>query len=149
MGDIEARLRALEAEIDKAQRDSLKHGRRNYLVLNMLLVLSVLGSVAAAVLALINAPPLVAGLVALIPAVAVTISTSFKLQAKASWHYGKHTELNGLVRRIRYAVPAAPTAADVAALAQQLTDLDVRMDRQWAETLQVQVSEAAQVNGAR
>ena len=131
-------LRELVAGINKYQGLALA----NYFFAYALMIATIGASAAAGVggLFLRGVEKDTVSAIALLPAVFALVATLLKPQARANWHYRKLDRLRALRRRLVYELPAPPSAADIAAVAKTMTELDLSMSKEWEEQLSLNLS---------
>jgi hypothetical protein len=146
--DIGTRIRRFRAELERDRDRYLQLGRWNYRAAYTLSIVTVISSAAAGILGLgFAVDKRIVALIALIPAIAVTVANQFKWQDKANWHYRKHDAAKALLRRINYELPAHPTEAQLAELSRGYSVTEAEMSESWEE-MRFAVEEAAEAEAA-
>lgn len=134
--DVGDRVTRLRTELETGRDHYLWLGRWNYTAVYGLMILTVGSSAAAGILGLwLDPPTREVALLALIPAIAVSVGNQFKLQGKADWHYRKYDALKALLRRLNYDLPLKPSAAQVAEIGQALSKIEAEMTAAWEDSV--------------
>jgi len=137
--DLITRVGKFRKELENDRDYYLKLGRWNYRAAYSLTILTVLSSAAAGILGLgFAVDDRVVALLALVPAIAVSISSHFKWQERANWHYRNHQVAKAQIRQLDYEIPY-PTADDLARLSKGYSVIEAEMTDIWAEDLKLQV----------
>jgi len=137
--DVDARIKQFRAELVQDRDYYLRLGRWNYRAAYGLTVVTVVSSAAAGILGLgFDVDHRLVALLALIPAIAVSVSSQFKWQDKANWHYQKHQLAKAELRRLDYEI-LNPTAVDLANLSKGYSAVEADMTRKWEDDLQMEV----------
>jgi hypothetical protein len=132
MADVSARVQQFRTELKQDRIKYLRLGRWNYRAAYALTILTVLSSAAAGILGLgWQVDHRIVSLLALVPAIAVTVSSQFKWQDKANWHYQKSEAAKALLRRIDYELPDHPTASQLTDLSRGYSVTDAEMSEAW------------------
>jgi hypothetical protein len=76
-------------------------------------------------------PKALIGILAVVPGAVAIAATSFKFQARSSWHYRKSDALNALRSRLLYQLPVQPSADNVASIAKARDELIEQMQAGW------------------
>jgi len=74
-----------------------------------------------------------AGSLALIPGVLALVESNLKFAGKSDWHYRKLYALENLSSRLRFQLPVAPSADQIAAIASERDQLKVAMNKEWEQ----------------
>jgi hypothetical protein len=134
--DASAELDALIAQCTDAMERSKRGGRRYYFAGYGLMLLSVVGSIGAGVLALWSeVDRALVGTIALLPALCATVAGQLRLIEKGNWYYLRHRETRALIHRITVARHRASTVDTLAACYADQDDLDGRLGDAWSHTL--------------
>ena len=134
--DIASRVKRFRAEIDEERKQSLRDGRWNYRAAYILTIVAAGCSAAAGILGLgWDVDRRIVALLALVPAIAVTVASQFKWQQKANWHYNKHVEARAILRRIDYELPAFPTEEQLAELVRGYSIKEKELNDSWNQDL--------------
>ena len=142
--DVPARVRRFRGELIKDRDYYLQRARWNYGAAYALAIVAVVSSAAAGILGLgFDVDKRTVALVALIPAIAATVSSQFKWQDRANWHYSKHEAAKALLRRINYELPAFPTQDQLAELSKGYSVTEKEMSQTWNDDLSLAIEEAA------
>ena len=130
--DVQSRLELLRSDLKGQAAKYLTLARINYHFAYALMILTLLFSVAAGIggIFLPISKEVVGGL-ALVPGVFALVANMLKPQGRANWHYRKHDELNELLRRASFDLPASPSASDVAKIARAWSKVDKDMSLEW------------------
>jgi hypothetical protein len=138
-GDVSARAGRFREELERDRDYYLHLGRWNYRAAYGLTIVTVLSSAAAGILGLgFEVDDRIVALLALIPAIAVSVSSQFKWQDKANWHYRKHQAAKAQLRRLDYDLPTN-TAAQLAELAQGYSVIEAELTASWEDNLKFEV----------
>ena len=139
--DVTSRVRRFRTELKQEQQQSLRLGRWNYRAAYVLTIVAVICSAAAGILGLgWDIDQRIVALLALVPAIAVTVSSQFKWQDKANWHYRKHVEARAMLRRIDYELPAFPTEAQLADLVRGYSLKEKELNDSWEQDLRFEMA---------
>jgi len=134
--DVTSRVKRFRTEIDEERKQSLRDGRWNYRAAYGLTIVAVGSSAAAGILGLgWEIDQRIVALLALVPAIAVTVASQFKWQDKANWHYNKHVEARAMLRRLDYELPAFPTEAELADLVRGYSLKEKELNDSWNQDL--------------
>ncbi|MBH0238584.1 hypothetical protein [Methylobrevis albus] len=91
----------LLADIDASIRQTRFAARRNYFSSQLMFVAAIIGSAAAGGTMLVTDEyRVLAGVVALVPGLCLTLNKELKLTARANWYYQKLQRLRGLRRQL-------------------------------------------------
>jgi hypothetical protein len=135
---VAARKTALEQEL--IDGIAFEHSRAvgDYWIGNMLMIITLASSAAAGFGGLLNwFSPQVIGALALVPGILALAEGEMKFHGKSEWHYRKQYALEGLHSRLRFQMPAAPNADQIAAIASERDDLKIKMNKEWNERFQL------------
>lgn len=133
--EIQHRIDALRTEIEDTIALYGRLARLNYWGAAGLMALTLASSALAALGGFLGFPSQLVGSVALLPGVIALIATTFNLQGRANWHYRKKDALYGLRRKLLFELPENPAAQDIAAVAEEWTQLNERMNVLWESDL--------------
>ena len=140
--DVTSRITRFRAEMEQERKQSLRDGRWNYRAAYALTIVAVGSSAAAGILGLgWDIDRRIVALLALVPAIAVTVASQFKWQQKANWHYNKHVEARVMLRRIDYELPAFPTEAQLADLVRGYSLKEKELNDSWNQDLGFEAAE--------
>lgn len=105
--------------------------------MSVLFMVGALGcSVAAAVLGFFTqVPSKVVGGIAVLPALITFVAVNLKFEAKNSWHARLYDGLNTLRSRLMYQHPEVPTLDQVARIALERDELEIKMQAEWDRSL--------------
>ena len=110
------------------------HAKYNYIAAQTLSWMSLLLGAIAAVLGLMNwVTNFNVGLLAAASTAALTISQKAGFQQKANWHYRKVDQMKALRAHLTFELPLKPTIDDIAAVSRALSDMNIRMSKQWED----------------
>jgi hypothetical protein len=122
----------LESELGTLVHHYYKYGRWNYSTAFALRFSIVISSIIAGVGGLASAlPHQVFAFIAFLPAALSVFATNLKYQDRANWHYRGKDALNRLLNRLRFELPDPPTPEAVAAISQEMSELNVAMSAEW------------------
>ena len=137
--DVNSRVQQFRAELENDRAYYLRLGRWNYRAAYTLAIIAVLSSAAAGILGLgFSVDHRLVALLALVPAIAVTVSSQFKWQDRANWHYRKHLVAKAQLRQLDYEI-LNPTAAQLAELSKGYTATEAELNDTWEDNLRLQV----------
>jgi hypothetical protein len=135
---LDERKNALLAEIMADESRYLRLAKSNYYSAQGLLWASLIAGGLAALLGLV--PSFSAGVekwqLGLVSALSVaftTFSRQVGFQQTANWHYRKVDRLRALQRRLKFELPASPTADNIAAVSSSLSATDLQMSKEWED----------------
>jgi hypothetical protein len=115
----------LLTEIEAAERQVRKDGRRNHKTDNILTFSAILVSAVATWLAFSRAHPVVTAIAAGIPGVCATLQASMNFRGRSSWYFLMAARLRGLARALR------DQSADASKISELFSELEVDMESQW------------------
>lgn len=130
--DVAARAKKLREKLDWECRHDLLWGKIGHFAFTMLLLLGICSSLLAGVLGLgwaVNTK-IVAG-IALIPAATTGALNQLRLQWRSMWHYRKHFAVAELLSKLEFGVSDPPTAEEIAKIAEEFADLNMRTTLEW------------------
>jgi hypothetical protein len=140
--EVQRRVTKLAEDLEKLRSSANRRGKRAYIASFSFMIISVVTSVAAAILGIFgnylginNIDPKIVGGLALIPGVISIFPTNLKLQGRADWHYRKKDAAQGLLNDLMYCLSVPPSAEEVRKIAKRLTALNLRMGREWETNL--------------
>jgi hypothetical protein len=117
---------SLLKELNQAAEQTRKYGWRNYILAYLVALVSVVGSIAATILAAVQLTPgWLTATIAAIPAVVLTVNTTFNFERKALWHWRTTKMFKGLIRRLKY------ENATEAEVSQMFSEIDVKTFEGW------------------
>jgi len=73
------------------------------------------------------------GLVSALSVAFTSFSRQVGFQRTANWHYRKVDRLRALERRLKFELPASPTADNIAAVSSALSATDQQMSKEWED----------------
>jgi hypothetical protein len=130
--EIQGRRDNLKQELnDQIERCDKRAREAHWLAISLMLIALTCSGLAG--LAGIGGflPKLLIGILALIPGGIAITATTFKPQARSSWHYRKADALGSLRSRLLYQLPVNPSADNVAAIARDRDKLIEQMQAEW------------------
>jgi hypothetical protein len=137
--DLGSRVRQFRTELEKDRDYYLRLGRWNYRAAYIRAIIAVFSSAAAGILGLgFPVDHRLVALLALVPAIAVTVSSQFKWQQRANWHYRKHLVAKAQLRQLDYEI-LTPTAAQLAELSKGYSTIEAELNETWEDDLRLQV----------
>lgn len=132
MTDPKQWLENLALECEQEVGESRKFSRRYYFASYTLMILSLVGSIGAALLAFLDGVDrAVVGVVALLPAVSASVAGQLRMIEKGSWHFRRKHAMERLARDLRL---TAATDADWKAVEtanRKVGELDERLEADW------------------
>jgi hypothetical protein len=136
MPEVIGRKRALTQELDGQIAYSENKAICNHWI-SLILMLVALGcSVTAAIIGIfLSVSSKIVGGIALLPPLIAYGVVNMKFDGKSSWHYRKSKMLSSLRSRLLYQQPEAPTVDNIAAIARERDELDLKMQAEWDKTL--------------
>jgi hypothetical protein len=115
----------LDREIRSAAKRERRYGWANYIAAYSVAVVALIGSIAASILAALQANKLFTAVVAAIPAAVLAITRIFDFEQRAFYHWRKVRRFRGLSRRLNYEGDNAKNVS------QDFTDVDLKSLDEW------------------
>ncbi|PNE12151.1 MAG: hypothetical protein CR217_04865 [Beijerinckiaceae bacterium] len=135
---LDERKNTLLAEFIFDEKRYLRLARFNYFAAQGLLWASLAARSLAALLGLV--PSLSAaiekwqlGLASALSVLFTTFSLQVGFQQRANWHYRKVHRIRTLRRRLQFELPTSPAAADIAAVSNARSAMDLEMSKEWED----------------
>lgn len=129
---IAERIDQLRAKLEWECQHDLRWAKIGHFAFNVLLLVGITSSLLAGVLGLgwaVNTKT-VAG-IALIPAASTGALNQLRLQWRSMWHYRKRDHVAALLDRLNFGLSDPPTSQEVAKVAEDFSDLNIRMTLEW------------------
>jgi hypothetical protein len=133
--ETEARRAKMTRDLDHALGVLGAAATRNYFTTFALALLATGASIAASILAFLQASAALVGVLALIPAMAGILMNRLKFQQRANWYYRKKEALLELYNQLHFELPDPPTSAAIAAISKKWTRLNGEMSGAWETSL--------------
>ena len=73
------------------------------------------------------------GLASALSVLFTTFSLQVGFQQRANWHYRKVHRIRTLRRRLQFELPTSPAAADIAAVSNARSAMDLEMSKEWED----------------
>lgn len=141
--ELAGRRERMGRDLDRAIAQVSAAGRRNYFAAFTLATVGVLASVAAGILAFVEADRFVVGIVALVPAMTALVTSRLKLQERANWHYRRRDALLALFNMLHFELPDPPTADAVAEISRRWSAINTELSGEWERRLAFSAADAA------
>lgn len=130
--DIGSRIESLRGELETEIKLCRRLARRNYRFALLLMTITLASSGIAGIGGIFfGLSAKTTGGIALLPGITALVATMLKPQGRANWHYRKESALNALRRRLLYQLPESPSPDNVAAIANEWSALDLKMNEDW------------------
>jgi hypothetical protein len=117
------------SELIKTLKEDILHSRkaarRNYFAAYTLNIIVVGASITAAILATANAPATYTAIFAALPAIVLSINTTFKFEKKSRWHWKKNKRIRGYLNSLEF------EGANDADISRAYSKFNEEMDESW------------------
>jgi hypothetical protein len=133
-----SRKLALHAELKERCRNELLWARWNHGMSLLFMGVALGCGVLAGVLGFFTTvSSKVVGGIAVIPTLTAYVAVNLKFELKNSWHARLYDGLNTLRSRLMYQLPEVPTLEQVARIASDRDELEIKMQAEWDRSLLV------------
>jgi len=117
---------SLEQEIKTVAKRHWKYAERNHNAGYSIVLISIIGSIAASIIAVFgDLPKYIFALVAIIPAAALSIKGTLMLEEKSIKHWNKAHRLFNLLRALRY------EGLNEAEASKQFSEIEIDFNKTW------------------
>ena len=147
--DLEARVRRFRRELEQVRDRSIRLARRNYRAAYALMFIAVCSAAAAGILGLgFGLDPKIISVLALVPALAVTVASQLKWQDKSNFYYRQWNAAKAHLRRLDNETGGNPTAAQLAEISRSYSATEAQLHEiregiRWTTTGEVSPDRAA------
>jgi hypothetical protein len=143
-------LDALALDCEKTALASRGYSRRYYFASYTLMVLSLVGSIGAAVLAFVGEVDRnVVGIVALLPAICASVAGQLRMIEKGNWHFRRKHALERLARDFRLTAAQNPDWEAVESANKVFSELEERFEGDWGTALAFRFQSGELPGGAK
>jgi len=129
--EMSGKIETLLNEIKKEKEHCGKLGRLDHWTGLIIMVVAILGSIAASACGFLQAGRTITGFVPLIPALAGTLGTTFKFDGRAAWHYERQHAMKQLERKLTVELQDDATQEEVDAVSKKLDEISKEMLGRW------------------
>jgi hypothetical protein len=130
--DVKFRSKWLEGNLSKAAFYQRALFELFSMTSYLLMVIAIGCSAGAAVYGFLQHGTL-AGVLALIPPIAVIAAVNLRIDARKDWHSRKYHAVNTLLYRLRFELPPNPTLDQIALLAKDYMEINVKFRQEFKE----------------